>query len=95
MGQNADHSALWQSGQTGYPIVDAAMRELRRTGYMHNRLRMVVGSFLVKTCGCIGIMERHGFGCLVDADLANNSASWQWIAAVARMRRPISAFSTR
>lgn len=71
----------WQQGQTGYPIVDAGMRELWETGYMHNRVRMVVGSFLVKH---LRLHWHHGedwfWDCLVDADLANNSASWQWIA---------------
>ena len=71
----------WQKGQTGYPIIDAGMRELWQTGYMHNRLRMIVGSFLVKN---LLLHWHHGekwfWDCLVDADLANNSASWQWIA---------------
>ena len=73
--------ARWQQGMTGYPIVDAAMRELWQTGYMHNRPRMIVGSFLVKN---LRLHWHHGerwfWDCLVDADLANNSASWQWIA---------------
>lgn len=68
-------------GKTGYPIVDAGMRELWQTGYMHNRVRMIVGSFLVKN---LLLHWHHGrdwfWNCLVDADLANNSASWQWIA---------------
>ena len=76
-----DALALWQQGQTGLPIVDAGMRELWRTGYMHNRVRMIVGSFLVKN---LLIDWRHGeawfWDTLLDADLANNSASWQWIA---------------
>jgi deoxyribodipyrimidine photo-lyase len=71
----------WQRGMTGYPLVDAGMRELWQTGYMHNRVRMVVGSFLVKN---LLTHWRHGedwfWDCLVDADLAANSASWQWIA---------------
>ena len=71
----------WQTGQTGYPIVDAGMRELWQTGYMHNRVRMIVASFLVKN---LLIDWRHGakwfWNCLLDADLANNSASWQWVA---------------
>jgi deoxyribodipyrimidine photo-lyase len=71
----------WQRGQTGYPIVDAGMRELWQTGYMHNRVRMIVGSFLVKN---LLLHWHHGeawfWDTLVDADLANNSASWQWIA---------------
>ena len=73
--------ALWQRGQTGFPIVDAGMRELWRTGYMHNRVRMVAGSFLVKN---LLIDWRHGEAwfrdTLLDADLANKSASWQWVA---------------
>ncbi len=78
-----DDKALqrWQRGQTGYPIVDAGMRQLWRTGYMHNRVRMIVGSFLVKNL----LLHWHRgedwfWDTLVDADLANNSASWQWIA---------------
>lgn len=71
----------WQTGKTGFPIIDAGMRELWQTGYMHNRVRMIVGSFLVKN-----LLQHwhHGekwfWDCLVDADLANNSASWQWVA---------------
>lgn len=78
-----DTAALkaWQRGQTGYPIVDAGMRELWQTGYMHNRVRMIVGSFLVKN---LLLHWHHGedwfWDTLVDADLANNAASWQWIA---------------
>jgi deoxyribodipyrimidine photo-lyase len=71
----------WQQGKTGYPLVDAGMRELYSTGYMHNRVRMVVGSFLVKNL----LIHWHAgeqwfWDCLVDADLASNSAGWQWIA---------------
>jgi deoxyribodipyrimidine photo-lyase len=71
----------WQQGQTGFPLVDAGMRELWQTGYMHNRVRMLVASFLVKNllidwrCG-----QAWFWDCLVDADLASNSASWQWVA---------------
>ena len=71
----------WQRGRTGYPLVDAGMRELWETGYMHNRVRMVVASFLVKH---LLIDWRHGrdwfWDTLVDADLASNTASWQWVA---------------
>lgn len=71
----------WQRGLTGYPIVDAGMRELWQTGYMHNRVRMIVGSFLVKNLLCHWHHgERWFWDCLVDADHANNSASWQWVA---------------
>ncbi len=71
----------WQRGQTGIPIVDAGMRQLWRTGWMHNRVRMVTASFLVKH---LLIHWQHGaawfWDTLVDADLASNSASWQWVA---------------
>jgi deoxyribodipyrimidine photo-lyase len=71
----------WQKGKTGYPIVDAGMRELWQTGSMHNRVRMIVGSFLVKN---LRLHWRQGaswfWDCLVDADCANNSAGWQWVA---------------
>ena len=71
----------WKEGQTGYPIIDAGMRELWSTGYMHNRLRMIVGSFLVKNL----LLHWHEgekwfWDCLVDANLASNSSGWQWIA---------------
>ncbi len=73
--------AAWQRGQTGYPIVDAGMRELWHTGWMHNRVRMIVASMLVKD---FLIDWQHGeawfWDTLVDADLAANAASWQWVA---------------
>lgn len=71
----------WQRGQTGYPIVDAGMRQLRETGWMNNRVRMIAASFLVKDLwvpwqqGAAWFWDR-----LVDADLANNTLNWQWIA---------------
>ena len=71
----------WKRGRTGVPIVDAGMRELWETGYIHNRVRMIVGSYLVKN---LNIDWRDGeewfWDCLVDADLAANCASWQWVA---------------
>ena len=78
---NQNHLKLWQKGMTGYPIIDAGMRQLYETGYMHNRVRMIVGSFLVKN-----LMIHWKFGqewfwdTLLDADIASNSASWQWVA---------------
>lgn len=71
----------WQKGRTGYPIVDAGMRQLWHTGWMHNRVRMIVGSVLVKHL-LIPWQEGEAWfwDTLVDADLANNSAGWQWIA---------------
>ena len=79
--ENAEHFARWKQGQTGFPVVDAAMRQLLQTGWMHNRARMVVGSFLVKDLllpwqwGARWFWEK-----LVDADLPNNTLGWQWIA---------------
>jgi deoxyribodipyrimidine photo-lyase len=71
----------WQKGATGYPIVDAGMRELWRTGWMHNRVRMIVGSFLVKDLLIPWIEGARWFwDTLVDADLANNTLGWQWVA---------------
>ncbi len=71
----------WQMGKTGYPIVDAGMRQLWHTGWMHNRVRMIVGSLLVKHLLLHWHEGGHWFwDTLVDADLANNSASWQWVA---------------
>lgn len=78
-----DASALkaWKRGRTGYPLIDAAMRELWSTGWMHNRMRMVVASFLVKD---VLISWQTGakwfWDTLVDADLANNTLGWQWTA---------------
>jgi deoxyribodipyrimidine photo-lyase len=71
----------WQRGQTGFPLVDAGMRELWTTGWMHNRVRMVVASFLVKDL-LIPWQEgaRWFWDTLVDADLANNTLAWQWVA---------------
>jgi len=71
----------WQRGQTGYPLVDAGMRQLWRTGWMHNRVRMIVASFLVKD---LLLPWQQGaawfWDTLVDADLANNTLNWQWSA---------------
>jgi deoxyribodipyrimidine photo-lyase len=71
----------WHKGMTGYPLVDAGMRELWTTGWMHNRVRMVVGSFLVKDLLLPWQAGAKWFwDTLVDADLANNTLGWQWVA---------------
>ena len=74
--------AAWQAGRTGYPLVDAAMRQLLQAGWMHNRLRMVAASFLTKD---LGIDWRHGEAWfaekLIDFDLAANNGGWQWAAS--------------
>lgn len=71
----------WQQGRTGFPVVDAGMRQLRATGWMHNRVRMVVASFLVKD---LHVEWQHGarhfMHWLVDGDLASNQHNWQWVA---------------
>ena len=79
--ENNNFLEKWRKGQTGYPIIDAGMRELWETGYMHNRVRMITSSFLVKNL----LMhwkkgEKWFWECLLDADAASNSASWQWVA---------------
>lgn len=71
----------WQKGKTGYPIVDAGMRQLWTTGWMHNRVRMIVGSFLIKDLMIDWRAGERWFrDTLVDADEASNAASWQWVA---------------
>ena len=79
--QDKNSLKKWQFGKTGIPIVDAGMKELYETGWMHNRVRMIVGSFLSKNllihwkAG-----EKWFFDCLFDADIGSNSAGWQWIS---------------
>ena len=74
--------AAWCEARTGYPLVDAAMRQLHQTGYMHNRLRMVVASFLTKDLGIDWRLgERHFALHLNDYDLAANNGGWQWAAS--------------
>jgi deoxyribodipyrimidine photo-lyase len=81
----------WTEGQTGYPLVDAGMRELASTGWMHNRARMVVGSFLVKDLGIDWRWgERWFMRTLLDGDEANNNGNWQWIASVGVDTQPPS-----
>jgi deoxyribodipyrimidine photo-lyase len=73
----------WCAGQTGFPLVDAGMRQLLREGWMHNRARLVVGSFLTKDLGVDWRWgERHFMRLLIDGDEANNNGNWQWIASV-------------
>ena len=75
--------AAWQNGRTGFPVVDAAMQQLLQSGWMHNRARMIVASFLVKDL-LINWQrgERHFMQHLVDGDLASNNGGWQWTAGV-------------
>lgn len=82
-GAHADQLyAAWIEARTGYPLVDAAMRQLNQTGYMHNRLRMVVASFLTKDLGLDWRWgERYFARALIDFDLAANNGGWQWAAS--------------
>ncbi len=79
--ENPAHLEAWAQGRTGYPIVDAAMRQLAQTGWMHNRLRMIAAMFLAKDLFLDWRLgERHFMRRLIDGDLANNNGGWQWSA---------------
>ncbi len=79
--QNQDHFRAWAQGRTGYPFVDAGMRQLLAEGWMHNRVRMVSASFLIKDLHLPWQMGARWFlEHLVDADIANNQLGWQWVA---------------
>jgi deoxyribodipyrimidine photo-lyase len=81
----------WCEGRTGYPCVDAGMRQLRREGWMHNRARLVVGSFLTKDLGIDWRWgERWFMSLLLDGDEASNNGNWQWIASVGVDPQPVS-----
>ncbi|OYY95424.1 MAG: deoxyribodipyrimidine photolyase [Hydrogenophilales bacterium 28-61-23] len=85
----AGHFEAWREARTGYPIVDAAMRQLNRTGYMHNRLRMIVASFLVKDLHVDWRRgERYFAEKLIDYDQAANIGGWQWSAGVGTDAQP-------
>jgi deoxyribodipyrimidine photo-lyase len=84
-----DHLAAWREGHTGYPIVDAAMRQMVTLGWMHNRARMITASFLTKhllTHYAVG--EAHFMAHLTDGDLAANNGGWQWAASVGTDAQP-------
>lgn len=81
----------WCAGQTGYPLIDAAMRQLRREGWIHNRGRLLVGSFLSKDLGIDWRWgERWFMRMLIDGDEANNNGNWQWIASVGVDPQPVA-----
>ncbi len=91
-----DRDALeaWKNGQTGYPIVDAGMRQLLREGYLHNRARLITASFLVRKLRVDWrVGARHYFDWLVDGDVANNVGNWQWVAGTGANPRPNRAFN--
>jgi deoxyribodipyrimidine photo-lyase len=91
-----DHEALeaWKQGETGYPTVDAGMRQLLREGFMHNRARLITASFLVRDLRIDWRSgARHFFDWLVDGDVANNVGNWQWVAGTGANPRPRRGFS--
>lgn len=89
-GKDAEADAeVWREGRTGYPVVDAAMRQLRHEGWMHNRGRLLAASFLTKTLYVDWrVGARHFLDLLVDGDLANNQLNWQWMAGTGTDTRP-------
>ncbi|MFP4636040.1 MAG: cryptochrome/photolyase family protein, partial [Nitriliruptoraceae bacterium] len=92
--EDEDASEAWRQGRTGYPVVDAGMRQLAREGWMHNRARMLVASFLTKHLYLDWRLgAQHFLDHLVDGDLANNSAQWQWVAGTGSDPRPNRVFN--
>ncbi|MGI0486998.1 FAD-binding domain-containing protein [Pantanalinema rosaneae CENA516] len=91
---NEDHFQAWCEGRTGYPIVDAAMRQMNQTGWMHNRCRMIVASFLTKDL-LINWQrgERYFMQMLIDGDLSANNGGWQWSASSGMDPKPIRIFN--
>jgi deoxyribodipyrimidine photo-lyase len=84
----------WKAGRTGYPIVDAGMRQLAREGFMHNRARLIVASFLVKDLYLDWRLgAAHFLDWLVDGDIASNSGNWQWVAGTGNDTRPNRVFN--
>ncbi len=91
---DADGLDAWKQGQTGFPVVDAAMRQLAAEGFMHNRARMIVASFLTKDLYIDWRLGAEHFGALLaDADLANNQLNWQWVAGTGTDRQPHRMFN--
>ena len=91
---NQDWFDFWKDGQTGMPIIDAAMRQLNQTGWMHNRCRMIVASFLVKDLICDWRWGERAFMELeVDGDLAANNGGWQWSASSGMDPKPLRIFN--
>lgn len=86
---NDDEVQAWKDGRTGYPLVDAAMRQLKAEGWMHNRARLVTGSFLTKHLYVDWrVGAQHFFDWLVDGDIVNNCMNWQWVAGTGTDTRP-------
>jgi deoxyribodipyrimidine photo-lyase len=93
---NPDYFQAWCEGKTGYPIVDAAMRQLNQTGWMHNRCRMIVASFLVKDLVIDWRWgEKYFMQHLLDGDLASNNGGWQWSASSGMDSKPLRIFNPK
>ena len=91
---NAEHFQAWCEGKTGYPIVDAAMRQMNELGWMHNRCRMIVASFLTKDLLINPQLgEKYFYQCLIDGDLSANNGGWQWSASSGMDPKPIRIFN--
>lgn len=89
-----DDLAAWKAGRTGYPLVDAGMRQLAAEGWMHNRARLVTASFLTKDLYLDWRLgAAHFWDLLVDGDLANNAGNWQWVAGTGNDTRPHRVFN--
>jgi deoxyribodipyrimidine photo-lyase len=86
--------AAWKAGRTGFPVIDAGMRQLAREGWMHNRARLLTGSFLAKNLGIDWRLgAAHFFDLLIDGDVANNVGNWQWVAGTGVDTRPNRVFN--
>jgi deoxyribodipyrimidine photo-lyase len=91
---DAEGLEAWQEGCTGYPVVDAAMRQLRQEGWMHNRARLIVASFLTKDLYIDWrVGARHFLDLLLDGDIANNNLNWQWVAGTGTDTNPHRVFN--
>ena len=91
---DADALAAWKEGRTGFPLVDAGMRQLALEGWMHNRARLVTASFLTKDLGIDWrIGAQHFYDLLVDGDVAQNAGNWQWVAGTGTDSRPNRIFN--
>ena len=89
-----DHFRAWADGRTGYPVVDAAMRQLREEGFVHNRARMIAASFLTKDLYVDWRLgARHFLDWLVDGEIANNNLNWQWTAGTGTDTNPHRIFN--
>lgn len=91
---DAEALEAWKAGRTGFPLVDAGMRQLAREGWMHNRARLVTASFLTKDLGIDWrVGAQHFYDLLLDGDVAQNAGNWQWVAGTGTDARPYRVFN--